>query len=1336
MKTGVPRINSEIYIYSKGILIMSKDVFKELNKILFGRGPFVYAFKTKDVPNSLKIGYTSRSVGDRLEEWRKCYKNLEEVRRSTSRVDEKRAFYDTEVHRFLEDMPDSYKAKRRSKKKIRRLPKDKGKKIYSSEFFENADEDDFENAVKDIFDAAKGKSTSSYHFFAIGEEKTESETIARDQNYGLRDEQDRVVRKFKKAYEDADDKSRANKAKDHVYRKLLMYAVMRFGKTFTSLECARSAGAKLVVVVSAKKDVIDEWERQIASHENYENFVFLDQDKLCDKESEYKNKAIERLIKDGKTVVVALTLQSGKNIQKRVFGELYSRQIDLLIIDETHFGARGEELGKLLEEDDSADFEKNYRDAIKETNRQIKPLKSKVQLHLSGTPYRILLSNEFGDEDIIGYFSSADIQKIQGDESLKLELEGKPEWENPYFGFPQLIRFAFDFDEFVHWFNFKNSNPDPDISYSISEMLKPLSTEEDFHNSTHKKFKYEKQVLRLLNVIDGSNNGLETLGFLNYDKIKKGCMCRHMVWALPYKASCDAMETLLKRKKGIFKNLKKYEIINVAGLSNPMEPSAAIKKISRCEAKGKKTITLTVDKMLAGVTVKEWDTILFMKSSESPQEYDQAVFRVQNPYVVKSDSIIFDKKPQTLLVDFDMNRMFRMQENRSWFTTLDKNESLSDCIEQEVKKSPIFVLDPEKIKRVEASDVAKEIDKYTKKRTPIEEANNLTPDESLLNNSAFREMINSLNGLNSKTKSPFEMSKDKGGDAGILGSGGGNNAPAAGGGVDDEKFQTHKVLIQKMRTYYAKIFFYAFLTEDSVESIDEIIKSLKDSLNKESNLQIATSLGLETHYLKIISKGHKGNVLDLNRRIYAINKKKELSPDEQIKAVLKDFSRLSGSEIVTPMKLAKQMAELVPDFYGTGHDVIVDVGSRTGEMAYALQKHFGKDNVKNSIYSYCMSPLSYELTKKIYTLFGLNLKNIYLFPLKNSSSVPTLVDDIKKLKPSVIVGSPCFTADEEKNPIYHIVFERIRDNIKPSIIIMMMKAVWYSGGKGMDTFRRKFLDEKRIEVMHDYPDPQKCGMTSNLRGGICLFKWKRDYNGKCEFHCHINDFDDLAKRNLKTNLGGNVGDCDILLRYNHGIKILRKVVQKSQEEGYCTYNHYVTTRDPFGLGDKFKDYKEKESERYNLRLYLAEDGRGFVNPQKINKGKKLINKWKVFVAKASPGDDSLPHSVISSPVVPKEKKCVCTNSLYVVRTISNKKQAENLQTYMQTKFFRFLMIMAKNGQNMTNETYRFVPDVDLDKSWDDKKLYKHFGITSKKDKDYISRLVQDWSKKKERLIYG
>ena len=81
------------------------------------------------------------------------------------------------------------------------------------------------------------------------------------------------------------------------------------------------------------------------------------------------------------------------------------------------------------------------------------------------------------------------------------------------------------------------------------------------NDNLHKKFKYENEILELFKVIDGSSSREKLLGFLDYDQIKQGKMCRHVVCVLPYKASCDALANLIKTHKREFKNLNQYEII-------------------------------------------------------------------------------------------------------------------------------------------------------------------------------------------------------------------------------------------------------------------------------------------------------------------------------------------------------------------------------------------------------------------------------------------------------------------------------------------------------------------------------------------------------------------------------------------------------------------------------------------------------------------------------------------------------------------------------------------------------------------------------------------------------
>lgn len=111
------------------------------------------------------------------------------------------------------------------------------------------------------------------------------------------------------------------------------------------------------------------------------------------------------------------------------------------------------------------------------------------------------------------------------------------------------------------------------------------------------------------------------------------------------------------------------------------------------------------------------------------------------------------------------------------------------------------------------------------------------------------------------------------------------------------------------------------------------------------------------------------------------------------------------------------------------------------------------------------------------------------------------------------------------------------------------------------------------------------------------------------------------------------------------------------------------------------------------------------------------------MAKASPGEDTLPHSIISAPVYAKDNS-VCTNGLFVVKEVKDVKEAENLIAYMETSFFRFMMILAKNGHNLTNNVYRFVPVLKLSQKWTDRKLFNRYGI-SPQEKLFIKKVIKD-----------
>ena len=489
-----------------------------LEGVLVGRvDPQIYAFTTETIPNYLKVGDTYRPLQTRLDEWRKHYPNLIHKFNHSAKLECGNIFRDFAVHDYLELIKHYH----------RLLPHEIEDDVYySREFFENAKEDDVKEAIEDIKQSEKAKD-GRYNFYTPDYLPVKL-TFERVKDFPPRDNQQKAIDKFKEAIKNG----RHN---------LLMYAVMRFGKSFTAMCCATEmADAKLVLIVSAKADVRNEWKETVESHVRFKDYIFLDGEDLKN-----NTQIISNTLNDNKRIALFLTLQDlqGETIKTK-HQEIFKENIDLLIVDETHFGARAAEYGKVLREGGLSEREIKGEIQTAETSdaidSEIKQLKARVRLHLSGTPYRILMGDEFTKDDIITFCQYTDIvdAKEQWDRD-NADCDDVAEWDNPYYGFPQMIRFAFQPN--ASSIRRMKEMKEKGVTYAFSALFKPLSLTKASDGS-HKKFANEREILELLEVIDGKRDDENILGFLDYEKIQKGEMCHHIVCVLPIRASCDALE--------------------------------------------------------------------------------------------------------------------------------------------------------------------------------------------------------------------------------------------------------------------------------------------------------------------------------------------------------------------------------------------------------------------------------------------------------------------------------------------------------------------------------------------------------------------------------------------------------------------------------------------------------------------------------------------------------------------------------------------------------------------------------------------------------------------------
>ena len=1322
-----------------------------LDQLIIGRvDPHIYAFTTNTIPNYLKVGDTYRPVAVRLQEWREHFPNLQKEYEHIAKVSNDIYFRDYAVHTFLEG----------ERHRSRLFPSDIAQGVYySREFFKDASAHDLAEAVDDIqrdYDEHTGK----YQFYSAETGLPETYTYERTETYPPRPNQDKTIRQFKAAVENG----RTN---------LLMYAVMRFGKSFTSMCCATEISANIVVVVSAKADVKEEWKKTVESHVRFADYDFLTGEQLLSNEN-----AIAEELNAGRKVAVFLTLQDlqGDTIKEK-HREIFGREIDLLIVDETHFGARAEKYGAVLKDvkEKTSDEEKLTLESFVEGSKY---LNSRIRLHLSGTPYRILMGSEFSKEDIIAFYQFTDIVKDQEqwikENNAKAETEQKEEWENPYYGFPQMIRFAFNPNESSR--RRLKELRESGVSYAFSALLKPKSIRKADDDS-HKQFVFEQEILDLLSVIDGSKYDDELLGFLDYDKIKSGNMCRHIVCVLPYCASCDAMEALIRSHAEQFRNLGEYETINISGVDQPnayRSPADIKRKIRECEEAGRKTLTLTVNRMLTGSTVEQWDTMLFLKDTASPQEYDQAIFRLQNQFIkryVDDDGhvIKYNMKPQTLLVDFLPDRMFRMQEQKSQIYNVNVDEAgnsrLEDRIREELRVSPIIVMNSDKMEQVQASDILHAVSEYSKTRGVAEETAEIPVDLSLMDIAVIRAAIEQENELGSKagfsTKahegegegSDLDTPEDgTGTDTGDGSGDGQGNGQGSGGQDGDAQEENRKDPTKQFRSYYARILFFAFLTRDTVISLEEIIAKM----GTPENARIARNIGISKPILETIQGNINKFILrDLDYKIHNLNKLSHddtVDPMERASVAVRKFGKLGESEVITPKKICKDMIDLIPgegfiNAIRNGHGIL-DIAGKAGEFALAVYerlKRLGFDDaaIRNSICTIPTSGITYEFTRMVYEILGLdvacladkftaydllevkgeNQKIDYkkiaalLMQAKPFNSI-TLIDAVtegdEKVKFDVVVGNPPYQisdggAQASAKPIYNN-FVAVAKELAPAYMTMIMPTRWYAGGKGLDDFRNAMLEDATIQELHDFLHPEEVFPGTNNRGGICYLMWNAQYDNRrrpVTITTHEGEGrTSVSHRNLRFR------DMDIFVRYSKAIEIVSKVVP----EGTDTISNYVSAAKAFGYRTFFindPNFRESPTGLPSPVKCYGRAGRvGYVEKDEVPSHTDWICRWKVYVPESNNIGTELNDDNQNAFV--GEPETICTETFLVIgaELELNEASAINLSNYLKTRFARFLLSLAKISQHGTAKTYRFVPLQDFSKPWTDEDLYAKYNLTA------------------------
>ena len=1129
--------------------------------------------------------------------------------------------------------------------------------------------------------------------------------------------------------------------------RMLWYAKMRFGKTWSALQVIKEMQYHRTIILTHRPVVNEEWFKGVVrvfydqpnfkygSKTNGENFGWLEQMAKKDENAHY-------------IYFVSMQDLRGSAIAGGKFdknNEIFNTPWDLVILDEAHEGtqtALGQSVLTALGAGEKSKF-----------------------LNLSGTPFNI--SDQFKQDETYTW-------------DYVMEQRAKANWElthpgdyNPYSSLPRLNILTYDLGKLVGRFE------DEDKAFNFREFFRVWTGQRskdgcDVANSEIGEFVHKQDVRNFLNILcrkdTESNYPYANEEFRNY--------FRHTLWMVPGIKEALALERLIKDHP----ILHNFEVVNVAGEGNPEDEAAnteALGKLRKAignNPDATRTICLSCGRLTTGVSVPEWTAVLMLSGSSSTaaQGYMQTIFRVQTPAIIngreKKECYVFDFAPDRTLV------MIAEAANLS-ARAGGATDSDRETMRQFLNFCPIIAIDGSRTKPYDVTQMLTQL-----KRAYIERVvNNGFEDNHLYNQSLLNlsdveiNDFNELKGIIGQTKAIATgkgiVINDLGFDEEDNGASATGQATARERRQKDREAEAKKkkrqeaISILKGISIRMPLLIYgAELKDESQEITIDNFASLIDKNSWEEFMPYGVTKELFNRFKKYYDP--EIFIASAKRIRQQAKAADDLGITERVIRIAEIFSTFRNPDketVLTPWRVVNmQLGECLGgyDFYDEQHNEMLDeprfvdrgrvtfdvfatpntrvleLNSKSGlyplYMAYSiyrarLEEHsMWQDNmtleerrdlwdrvVDENIFVVCKTPMAVSITRR--TLMGYRNKPV------NAHSFNDLIEHIKEkpeqfcstiskgftfwhtnndnnMKFNAIVGNPPYQvmdggAKASAKPVYQH-FVNIAKTIKPHYISMIMPAKWFNGGKGLDDFRNDMLTDKRISHLYDFIDGHECFPGVDIAGGVCYFLWNEKHNGKC----HVTtQFNGKRVENERVLDSGNV-----FIRHIEELSILGKT-----SKGKDFLNIYP--RKPFGLATDVKPLDDGDI------ILRYSGGRGKYKRDLITVNADLIDKWKVITSRltaehAGETDKNGQKRIISTLEI-LEPGVVCAETYLLMAAFDTKEEAENMMSYIKTKFVRSLIAMITATQQLSRANFRFVPLQDFTKPWTDSELYMKYGLT-------------------------
>ena len=344
------------------------------------------------------------------------------------------------------------------------------------------------------------------------------------------------------------------------------------------------------------------------------------------------------------------------------------------------------------------------------------------------------------------------------------------------------------------------------------------------------------------------------------------------------------------------------------------------------------------------------------------------------------------------------------------------------------------------------------------------------------------------------------------------------------------------------------------------------------------------------------------------------------------------------------------------------------------------------------------------------------------------------------MKFNAIVGNPpyqiaqgsenCSASNNALASAIYPSFIQIALKLNPHYISMITPSRWMTKtGRGIsDEWVDSMIDGNHFMAIHDYPISTDCFPTVDIKGGVNYFLLNPQYKGKCRLTFHLPE-GTTTNEDYLNSLGAG-----IVIRNPKATSILHKVLAINPELYKTNFASLVGYADHFGkhtegiLTTSWTGYVKAKDEKHNIKYYLNKKlescGYAWIQLSDIPRNRQSIPLHKIFIpAAGGSGSDSV---ILGRPFY-GEPGSICSQTYLIIgfdpdKHNFTKEECENIISYIQTRFFRYLVSIRKKTQHNQSDVFQFVPLQDWSIAWTDSALYEKYGLT-KDEIEYIESMI-------------